>query len=105
MAKKKWLGKPMYFIIFLLVLLGVGGYLFMNYMQTDSKAALGLNSTAAMACYTRNSKNKCPLSNFGNNMSPQQLKQFAASITISECKFCLAQCFLNPDSQNECRIK
>jgi len=105
MVKKKWLGKPLFVVLLFIVLLGVGGYLFMNYMQTNSKAAPGLNSTAAMACYKRNSKNKCPLSNFGNEMSPQQLKQFAQSITISECKFCLAHCFLNPDSQVECKIK
>lgn len=105
MAQKTSSSKLFYYLVLVVIFIGIGAYFYLNYLQTKSKAAGGFSTSAAMACYKKNSNNQCPLSNYGNDMTPQELQQFTKSLTISECRFCLVGCFLDANSTVECKIK
>lgn len=105
MTKQKRKSNFLYYLVLVIIFIGVGAYFYLTFLQAKSKAAGGFATKAAMACYKKNSNNLCPLSNYGDEMTPQELREFSKSITISECKFCLAGCFLDPNSTVECKIK
>lgn len=94
MAKKTAQSNLLYYFILGVIVFGIGTYLYMNYMQKNSKASF--NQLPAVQCYgTKCEKaKKCPALPAMNKVS--DLGAFRKTLT-QECDDCVIKCLTNPN--------
>jgi len=94
MAKKTIQSNLTYYFVLGLIVLGIGTYLYMNYMQKKSKASF--NQLPAVQCYAAKCEKakKCPALPAMNKVS--DFGAFRKTLTV-ECNTCVIKCLMHPN--------